>query len=39
MNLEAMLQFSIVVGLVFLAGTWGLYAWLRYTGRLPGGKK
>lgn len=34
MNVLHMLQFSIAAALVLLAGMWGLYFWLRHTGKL-----
>lgn len=33
-NILAMLQTAMAAGLVVLVGMWGLYAWLKYTGRL-----
>lgn len=34
MNILAMLQFAIAVGLVLLIAMWGLYVWMKRTGRL-----
>lgn len=31
----ALLQFSLIAGLVLTACVWGVYFWLRHTGRLP----
>lgn len=34
MNVLAMLQFAIAVGLILLVGMWILYLWLKRSGRL-----
>lgn len=34
MNILAMLQFAIVAGVILLVAAWGIYFWLKRTGRL-----
>lgn len=36
LNIQAMLQTSIAIGLVCLVGVLGFYAWLKHTGQLKG---